>query len=247
MRVWLKNRRFSPGLANAGLAIAAATSFMLLGMWQLDRADAKRELRTQYETGQETTVDLQAPAGTLPRYQQVRTRGHYDSAHQILLDNMPSQQGWAGYRVLTPFEWQPGEWILVDRGWIPLGATRADIPALEISEENRIVVGRLDRLPRPGIRLGEASEQAAITWPLVLSFPQHATLERALDRPLTSGIVLLDPAQPDGFERAWQSRFSFGPNRHIGYAVQWFAFAAAALIIFVILSFKPRVTRLDDE
>ena len=50
--------------------------------------------------------------------------------------------------------------------------------------------------------------------------------------------MLLDASQAEGFERNWQARTNFGPQRHIGYAVQWFAFAFAAVVIYLLLSFK---------
>jgi cytochrome oxidase assembly protein ShyY1 len=72
----------------------------------------------------------------------------------------------------------------------------------------------------------------------VLNFPQQADLERALGEPVEARIVLLDPAQPDGYERAWRPAMQFGPERHYGYAVQWFAFAVVALVIFISLSLR---------
>ena len=46
-------------------------------------------------------------------------RGTYDSTRQILLDNMPSQAGKPGYRVLTPLRRTCSDrLLLVDRGWV---------------------------------------------------------------------------------------------------------------------------------
>src|SRR5690606_11339868 len=116
------------------------------------------------------------------RYKRVTARGRYDSAHQILLDNMPSAMGQPGYRVVTPFELDSGAVILVDRGWLPMGPTRAQIPDIEVGTELRTVSGRLDLLPRPGVRLGPAEDPQSKDWPRVMSFPEQATIERALGR-----------------------------------------------------------------
>jgi surfeit locus 1 family protein len=48
---------------------------------------------------------------------------------------------------------------------------------------------------------------------------------------------LLDPAEPDGYARHWAPP-GFPPIRHIGYAVQWFALAAALLVIYLIMNIK---------
>jgi surfeit locus 1 family protein len=49
---------------------------------------------------------------------------------------------------------------------------------------------------------------------------------------------LLDPTVPGGFEREWNMGSRFSPVKHVGYAVQWFAFAVCAFVIYVVLSFK---------
>jgi surfeit locus 1 family protein len=209
-------------------------------MWQLHRAEEKQALLTQFESGQTTTEALSPDnIDRLPRYQRVELRGHYDGEHQILLDNMPSQQGQAGYRVLTPLALEQGGWLLVDRGWLPLGATRSQLPDAKVGDGERAIVGLLDELPQPGVRLGDNPvADPAAAWPRVLSFPRYEEVLHALNRPLQRRIVLLDAAQPDGYERVWQAHFGFGPERHIGYAAQWFFLAVAVVVIYLMMSFK---------
>jgi surfeit locus 1 family protein len=229
------------------LTVISVALFVRLGFWQLHRADEKRTLLEQYDAGQQSTVELTPEnAHTLTRYQRVHARGHYDAAHQILLDNMPSKVGWPGYRVVTPFQLVGGSWLLIDRGWIPMGKTRDDIPDVPVEEDVRGITGLIDHLPRAGISLGEASSEADVPWPHVMSFPQTATLEQALARRLLPGVVLLDPAQPDGYERQWQARLpEVGPGRHIAYAVQWFAFAVTALTLYLVLTLRRRPSSND--
>lgn len=243
---FLFGRRFAPSLFATLLAFVGIASTVNLGMWQLRRADEKRAILTQIETGAATTQPLQSSTIELPRYQTITATGRYDAMHQVLLDNMPSQRGMPGYRVLTPFELTVGGWILVDRGWLPMGSSRATRPNLDVGTEERTIVGRLDELPRPGMRLGGGAS-ASSGWPRVMNFPKADTLERALDRPLARLIVRLDPAQSDGFERSLPVRADFGPNRHIAYAVQWFAFALAMFVIYVFLNLKPASNAKSHE
>ena len=51
--------------------------------------------------------------------------------------------------------------------------------------------------------------------------------------------MLLDPGAPDGFERDWRPALGFGPERHLGYAVQWFAFALVAVVMLIALNLRP--------
>lgn len=239
MRICVAGRRFAPSVFATALLVLGLAAFIRLGLWQLDRAEEKQTLIERYESGGEDTVLLTAGAvADLPLYQHVRARGHYDAAHQILLDNMPSEHGQPGYRVVTPFELEGGGTLLVDRGWVAIGRTRQDLPPVAVETQPREIAGRYDTLPRPGIVLAAAESARAVTWPQVMNYPQQSQIEAALGRPVLSGLVLLDPDRPDGYERAWQARFQFGPDRHLAYAVQWFALAAAAIVIYLIVSFR---------
>jgi surfeit locus 1 family protein len=232
------NRRFAPTIVGSALAVVGVAIFLQLGFWQLRRAEQKEALQTAQDAGQQSTVKLTAEnVERLPRYQHVEASGRFLSEQQILLDNMPSAQGRPGYRVLTPFELSFGDFILVDRGWVPMGDRRTDVPQLAVNEDIRTVTGRLDDVPRPGLRLKSSAEQTSSEWPRVLNFPEHETLEQALGVALATRIILLDANQPEGFERTWNA-VRFQPERHVGYAVQWFAFAFVAAVIYLGLSFK---------
>ena len=69
----------------------------------------------------------------------------------------------------------------------------------------------------------------------MLSFPERATLERELGHPVAPLMVRLDAGEADGYERVWQAPVLVGPGRHIAYAIQWFAFAATAVILFLVI------------
>lgn len=229
----------------AALTVFGVAFFMWLGFWQLGRADEKQALLDQYAIAQQTQVEITPQnAASLPRYQRARVAGRYDPAHQILLDNMPSHTGQPGYRVLTPFE-TPVGWLLVDRGWLPLGSTRSQLPDVPVNSEEREITGTIDDLPRAGIELAAPAADASAPWPRVLSFPQQPALEQQLGHKLLSGVLLLDASQPEGYERIWEAHLGFKPERHIGYAVQWFAFAVAAVILFVITGFRTK--KATDE
>lgn len=225
------------------LALVGIVSVGNLGMWQLDRAGEKRQILEQIAAGAASVRPLTSVDAELPRYQTVTATGRYDSDRQVLLDNMPSRHGMPGYRVLTPFEVREGGWILVDRGWLPIGQSRAVLPNVAVEGNERTIRGRLDELPRPGIRMG--SSTSSESWPRVMNFPEHADLERALGRPLARYIVRLDSSEPDGFERAGIVAPDFGPGRHIAYAVQWFGLGLVILIVYVLLSFRNKHT--DDR
>jgi surfeit locus 1 family protein len=238
-------RTWRPSLLGIVLTVLGMALFTRLGFWQLDRADQKQALLDEFAQGQEQQVDITPQnAGHLPRYQRGRVTGHYDPAHQILLDNMPSHTGQAGYRVVTPMQTAAG-WLLVDRGWLPIGPTRTQLPDISVGDDQRTITGIIDALPRAGIELDIPPVAASVPWPRVLSFPKQSALEQQLGRKLIPGLVLLDGSLPDGYQRIWEAHIGLSPQRHVAYAVQWFAMAVAALAIFIVISFRTR--KATDE
>jgi surfeit locus 1 family protein len=241
MSVRIGSRVFAPSAWAVGLTALGLAVFVALGWWQVGRAREKQALVDAFMQASDVTVDA-AGLGFdgFARYQRVRLRGSYDAARQILLDNMPSADGRPGYRVLTPLERSDGRgWVLVDRGWVPLGPSREQLPDVSIGVEERELSGTLDGLPVPGVRVGPAVAAGVTGWPRVMLFPTEADVESALGVDVESRIVLLDAGVPGGDERKWRPALGFGPERHLGYAIQWFAFALVAVVLFVVVSLKP--------
>jgi surfeit locus 1 family protein len=228
------SRIFAPHPWMTLLTIALLALLISLGRWQLRRADEKRVLYDSFAAGSDATHPVLATTPPLPRYQHIEAAGHYDAGRQVLIDNMV-ESGQAGYFVITPFELQGGGWILINRGWVPVGASRAVRPAVAVDAEERTIHGRADNLPSPGIQLGTRAVLAP-PYPVVASFPTHDELAALLKEPhwaRAADCILLDPGEPDGYVRHWSAP-GFPPLRHVGYAVQWFGLAAALLVIYVV-------------
>jgi len=62
-------------------------------------------------------------------------------------------------------------------------------------------------------------------------YPQLVEVSK---KPLLPVVLRLAPESEHGYRRDWTT-VAFGPERHLGYAVQWFALAAAMLVILIIL------------
>ena len=151
-----------------------------------------------------------------------------------------------GYFVITPFALSGGGWTLINRGWIPLRSSRAERPPVAVTETMRLVRGRTDNLPTPGIRLAKAP--LAPPYPVVASFPSHAELKTLLGDASwmdAAEVVLLDPAQPDGYVRHWSAP-GFAPVRHVGYALQWFALALTVAIIYIVTNLHHQTNLHGD-
>lgn len=236
-------RRLIPTVA----AILTVALFTSLGMWQLDRAEEKRELFRAFDQASEdgaepAPLSLAERADPELRYRWVEGTGRYLD-RQFLVDNI-TRDGRTGYYVLTPFRPEGGgRLLLVNRGWVPAGERRADLPRVPAPDGLADVRGRLDHLPRPGVELGEAPAQEG--WPRTLVYPRMEELAQALGEPVADWTVLLDGAAEGGFRRDFRPAV-FGPERHLGYAVQWLALAATVVIVWVVLTLRSR-TRGEGE
>lgn len=233
-------RHFRPHSIPTVVTLLLLALLLGLGFWQLDRAQQKRDLLAAFARRSEApAVVLSAldPADPDNRYRRVVVRGHYDDAHQILLDNQ-IHGGRPGYHVYTPLlTAEPRAAILVNRGWVPLGESRAERPSLPVVEAAVTVHGRLAQPANPGIRLGDALADPG--WPKVVPYIDYPILGKVLGYPLSPAVVLLDPDAPAGFVRDWHPAFGgFGPQRHVGYAVQWFALAITLVVIYVIVNLR---------
>jgi surfeit locus 1 family protein len=240
MSLSIGSRRFAPKAWASALTALLVAAFVSLGWWQVGRAREKQAMLESFEHGTSSSIALdEATIDVLPRFQHVSAEGQYEPVRQVLLDNMPSSTGRPGYRVLTPLKrLGAGRVLLVDRGWVPLGATRQQLPVVAVDTAPRTVAGRLDQLPVPGVRVGNAQAPGETGWPRVLNFPTQADVEAVLGEPVESRILLLDASSPDGYQRNWRPSVGFPPSRHLGYAIQWFALAVTLVAIFVALSLK---------
>jgi surfeit locus 1 family protein len=222
------------------VTIAACVLFGALGRWQWQRGEY-RSAQWQTFTAADVAPRDASPGelAALPRFTRVRLHGRFDVAHQVLLENI-SEGGRAGYYVLTPLLLADGTSVLVNRGFIPGTGYLDQLPSLDIPDPDatRTVVGRTGALPVAGIAAGRVPPPAEGPWPRRASFPTEADVAAVLPaRPAASLVLLEEDADGAGLARHWQPP-GLEPARHYSYAVQWWAFAVLAAVIFLVLNFR---------
>jgi surfeit locus 1 family protein len=241
-------RRRGALIAGWLFALALVAAFVLLGAWQLRRADEKQAMldRADAVLSQRDAQSLAvARSGARPRdYDWARGRGRFAARPPVLLDNQ-QRNGRVGVRVYRLFEPDIGSALLVDLGWLPWPADRrlpeqALAPMPNGSVELR---GLLSPPPSPGLALGDAvapREDATGTRAWLATRLDRDALAQALGVPaLAPRVLRLDPAAPLGFERDLVLLANtLPPAKHRGYAVQWFGLALAALATALVLTFR---------
>lgn len=237
-------REFRPGLWPSIATMLVLPLLIGLGFWQLDRAEQKRMQRQDYDARRTAPpLDLAAlpdPGRQAQVWRRARLRGEYLTGEQYLLDNQVIN-GEPGYRVYTPFRLQDGQAVvLVNRGWVPMQGGRDAIPEVPPPEADGAVVEGTIKPPRSvGLVLeGAVMEDLGGGLVRVPELDPQAVARRNgwLVLPY---VVRLEKDGDSGFVRQWQDP-GFGRARHIGYAYQWFAMAAALVIIYVVVNTKRR-------
>jgi surfeit locus 1 family protein len=241
MRLSFGTRRFSPSPGLTILMLLLCVLFIALGRWQWRRGHLHAAEHALFERGARQALSLGSqPLTQVPDDQRVSLTGTYDPAHQFLIDNM-SYRDLDGYQVLTPLARPGGRMVLVDRGWVPFLGSRANLPDISMKAAGPVTIsGRVGNLPAAGLASGRAPPPASGPWPRVTSFPTIAQLSAVLDQPLEPRVILLDPQDSAGYVRDWQPP-GIPALQNFAYAFEWWCFAVAAIVIWVVLStLKPK-------
>ncbi|MEW9797774.1 SURF1 family protein [Alteromonas sp. CYL-A6] len=209
------------------IIIVCAATMMMLGFWQLDRMEQKqRRLDSIAQKQAEETLDItDAVKFTDPRDVRIRMTGTPDTDAVLLLDNQ-IVDGRPGYDVLVPVMTNVG-WVLANFGWVAGSPYRDQLPEVVLPTAMQQFTGVLTKpTENPMVRETVAT---ADTFPLVIQKIDSAHVSTLLKRSVLPYVVVLTE-QSDAFIRRWEP-VVMPPEKHLAYAVQWFALAGAALLI----------------
>lgn len=222
-------------------ALVGIALFAWLGCWQYQRGVQKRERLAQQ------TAALAAPVPTpltdalriadRSAVRNVVGRGRFQRS-LLLLDGQ-QRDGRVGLRIFGIA--QPDgvkNALMVDMGWLPLAPNRT-MPALQSPIGERDLSGLLGPWPGQGLRA------APNPWPrdnrdsVLLSYLDAGEIERELGLTLHPGVLRLAPELDYGYARDLDPPTNMlPPERHFGYAVQWFGLAAAVLAVYLVLTWR---------
>lgn len=235
MRAYTFRPKLWAVLLTAGLAGGMTTA----GFWQYGRGVQKQHLQADRATTSAlSAVPLLEDITTPPpgEVRKVLVEGRYLPELTVQLDNQPRQRQ-PGAHVWTPLELADGRRVIVNRGWIPLGAAASPPP-----EGLQQLQGGWRSLPRAGMLLGAAPAACASPRPQSVNYPQLAEVRCLFGSNTLNGVLELDAAAPGGFARDWAVAGSneVPPSRHFGYAAQWWLFAITLVALFTKIHLKRR-------
>ena len=237
------NRRLLLWLAAAVLV----TGFCALGRWQLQRGEHKEAMleRAAGALRERRAISFSAAELRDARgYDWVAGHARLAPTPLLLLDNQRRGQQ-VGVRVLAVLQPREGKPLLADFGWLPMPGNR-EIPAVALPRGEFPVAGLLAPPPGAGLALGPAWTPLGpagrdARW--LLTRVDIPALSAALELPLQARLLRLDPALRVGYARDLEVLpNTLPPERHRGYALQWFglAFATACTALFMHFRRPPR-------
>lgn len=215
--------------------------FVNLGFWQLRRAAYKVHL---LELQAEKRAEHPRPLSRVPtdpkkaNLMPVRLAGHYDVSQTFLLDNRVLNQQ-VGFEVLEPFKDDSiGKYVLVDRGFVPMGKTRNVVPSIpplqphSISALGSVYVADTDNQKHP-----QSDTTTLAPGVTIVEVASPRLIGKLMGRPFYPHVVRLSEADANALPRYWPVTMMM-PSQHRGYAVQWFLMALAIVIMWCAFSFK---------
>ncbi len=241
------------------LLLLAVTAFVCvsLGNWQLDRAAQREAIKQSMEDGRRLAplaLTAQTQADSLSAWRPASAKGYWRHDLTVLLENR-NHEGRPGFWVATPLVLDDTDTaLLVLRGWLarPLVASEP-LPEIEQAPGVQMVNGELrERVPRL-LEIWswskETTDLAAQLKAATPVLPRAQNLDLA-DYSAATGLKFLpavlamqkasgeDGVISDaGLLKDWAEP-SIDSDKNRGYALQWFGFAAIAVVAWLVIAWR---------
>lgn len=218
-----RTRKLLPWLLTA-ISVAAMCG---LGFWQLERMIQKQHRLASIAQKQsnESVSLLTALTHDDPRDIAVTFDGEPDTTHLVFLDNQ-IQDKRVGYDVIVPVRTNAG-WVLVNYGWVSAPDMQRTLPTIKIDTGLLSFKGIVSV---PGINpLIKETNTQSLVFPALVQQIDFADLSQRLNRDLLPYVIQLT-TDDVAFVRDFRP-VVMSPEKHLGYAVQWFGLAIAAAAI----------------
>ncbi|WP_425835453.1 SURF1 family protein [Streptomyces fractus] len=223
------------------VALVLIPTMIRLGIWQMHRyeeRDARNQLVTNALRAKAVPVeDLASPGHVVnshERYRSVTAKGHYDTADEVVVRRRVNADEEVGYHILTPFILKDGRVLLVNRGWIPANGAQTAFPKVPAPPRGETTVtGRL--MPNETTAASGIKDLKDLPARQVMLINSKQEAER-LGRTVLGGYVAQTAPEPKG----GTPELVGAPGKedsalNYAYAIQWWLFAAAVPVGWVVL------------
>ena len=242
--MFLKNYIFKFKLIPTLIFAITFCGFIVLGFWQIDRADQKNVLNSNYTDRQQEAIIVLDKNNVIDEkssllWRKVEFEGSFINKQNIILDNQIFNQI-AGFNIITPFKIKGSDsLVLINRGWHPNLKNRETLPIINEISDERILQGHIASFPVSGIKLGKNNIETLNSQIFRFQRLDAAELNYFFSAKMMPYMIYLDPI----IDKELYGNFKLpapDSQKNYGYAFQWFAFAITLLIIFIRLSMKRK-------
>ncbi|HEX6301992.1 MAG TPA: SURF1 family protein [Acidimicrobiia bacterium] len=219
----------------AAFVVAVSAVFIRLGFWQLDRLEQRQMLNAVGEERIEAEplnlATLLAEAeGDLEslQYRRVFVMGSYDPSGEVLIRSRV-YLGQAGFHVVTPLLADEGWAVLVNRGWVPLSMGTPPVDARPETGRQRVEGWVQLSQTRPALGPEDLPGDQ-----MIFNRLDVGRIGEQMDHDVAS-VYILALGEEDELPAEVELPDFEDEGSHLAYAIQWFGFAAVALIGFYFL------------
>ena len=215
--------------------------FLWLGQWQMDRRLEKITQMVERHNAQQLPPVGIIGAKERNAYQKTLLVGRFDHSREMILENQRLGET-VGVRLITPFILYGGRSeVIVDRGWIPRPKSMGDLAAYHDGAPQSLN-GILTPFPqRKGLLKGPivGAERGS----LMFLDPNEIRRPPGMNRARQFYVVALESRVPA--VKAGVPEFAVSPERHLAYAVTWFALAALTVLMCLGVLWRGRRAGAD--
>ena len=208
------------------LMLVTVTGCLALAAWQLQRAADKRatgDAIAAWWDAAPTPVEGVADWRSL-EFRHVTVRGVLEHDRAFHLGDRV-RGGRRGIDVITPLRLERGDTrLLVNRGWLAAAAPESGEQPVELT-------GHIAIVQPPAIRLGPGISPESDAWHADWAWLDLETFRARSGEPALPVVLRLDGGSEAALAANWPKPKS-DPGMHIGYAIQWLAFAVIALVLW---------------
>lgn len=216
------------------LVVGLVVLFVGLGLWQLDRLGQRRERNTVLRVALAAEPFALPESELAPEFTRVVVAGRWRSGGDVYVRYPLSEDGQPGFHVLSPLDTSDGA-VVVNRGWIPVDEGRDDRrdtgPPLR---ESRVVAisGLVRNSQRAKSEVGRTTGDPPVP---TLTAVDTAQLDTLVDGGVRPQWIQLETPAGEGDPRPLPAP-EITEASHLFYALQWFAFAAIAVVGWAVLA-----------
>lgn len=211
-----------------------------LGCWQINRGTIKKNYRIEMEKTSNLPARSFNQVKNLPyseiKFKEVSLDVNF-TGHKIFLDNY-TQNKQIGFRLIAPAKINAGrKLVLIDLGFIPALNMKRELPDFQLPNKLHIQ-GKIYKVAT-GITLSNNIIETNDKLNYRLQTMEYGLLATSLGQDFYNYLIIPNNSISPTLSKI-PIEFGISPQKHYGYAFQWFSIAACLMVYYLITVLRKR-------